>query len=180
MNNPFQEQLLKAGMVTRQQVKKAQQDKKKKSRQQRATKEGVIDEAGLKAKQSAQEKARRDRELNRKKEEQARKKATAAEIRQLITDNALVRDNGCEIAYNFNHENRIKTIHVNEGMRQQLIQGRLGIASLAGRYELVPIAAAEKIRQRDAARVIIFDTEAQTVAEDDPYAEYTIPDDLIW
>lgn len=180
MSNPFQEQLLKAGVVTKQQVKKAQQDKKKKVRQQRATKEGVIDEAGLKAKQSAQQKAVRDRELNRKKEEEARKKAVAAEIRQLITDNAIVRDNGCEIAYNFNHKNRIKTIHVNEGMRQQLVHGTLGIAILEGRYELVPVAAAEKIRQRDAARVILLDAGPRAAAEDDPYAEYQVPDDLIW
>jgi uncharacterized protein YaiL (DUF2058 family) len=179
MNNPFQEQLLKAGLVTNQQVKKAQQDKKKKKKQQRANK-AAIDETKLQAQQAAQEKARRDRELNRKKEEQARKRAISAEINQLIISHRIERNEGCDVAYNFKHGNKVKSIYIDEVMRQQIIQGSIGIVRIEGRYELVPKSIAEKIQQRNEERIILFKEEQQIVDENDPYAEYQIPDDLMW
>ena len=71
MSNPFQDQFLKAGLVSKQQVQKAKQDKNKKKKQQRNNKKiKVVDENKIKAQQAAEEKARRDRELNKRKEEQ--------------------------------------------------------------------------------------------------------------
>ena len=71
MSNPFQDQLLKAGLVTKKQVQKVKQDKnrKRKQQQQHSKKEKVVDEAKLKVQQAVEEKTRRDRELNRKKRE---------------------------------------------------------------------------------------------------------------
>jgi len=180
MNNPFQEQLLKAGVVSKQQVQKAQQDKNKKKKQQHNNKKikPATNEAQLKAKKIAEEKAARDRELNKKKEDQARGKAVAAEINQLIITNKLKRDESCEIAYNFEHQNKVKKIYINAEMKQQLIKGKLGIARIEGMYELVPLAIAEKIQQRNAKRVVIFEEEVKD--ENDPYADYEVPDDLIW
>lgn len=181
MNNPFQEQLLKAGIATKQQVQKAKQDKKKKQQQQRSKKQTVLDETQLKAKQAAEEKASRDRELNKRKQDDARKKAISAEINQLIIKNRLQRDENCQVVYNFEHNNKVKSIYVNDEMRQQIIQGKIGIARIEGRYELVPVAIAEKIQQRNGHRVILFnDNHQQTIDENDPYAEYQIPDDLMW
>jgi len=157
MGNPFQDQLLKAGLVTKKQVQKVQQDKKRKNKQQHTKKEQVVDQVKLKAQQAAQEKAKRDRELNKKKEEQARQKAISIEINQLITDNCLTRDESCEIVYNFEHNKKVKRVYVDAEMKQQIIQGKLGIARIEGRYELVPKAVAEKIRQRNEKRIIIFD-----------------------
>jgi uncharacterized protein YaiL (DUF2058 family) len=179
MGNPFQDQLLKAGLVTKKQVQKAQQDKSRKNKQQRSKKEKVVDEAKLKAQQAAQEKARQDRELNKRKEQQARQKAISIEINQLITSNCLARDESCEIIYNFDHNKKVRRIYVNAEMKQQIVQGKLGIARIEGRYELVPKAIAEKIRQRNEKRIIIFD-DKEVVDEDDAYAGYEVPDDLTW
>jgi len=179
MGNPFQDQLLKAGLVTKKQVQKVQQDKKRKSKQQHTKKDQVVDQVKLKAQQAAQEKAKRDRELNKKKEEQARQKAISIEINQLITDNCLTRDESCEIVYNFEHNKKVKRVYVDAEMKQQIIQGKLGIARIEGRYELVPKAVAEKIRQRNEKRIIIFDDQEKT-DENDPYSEHQIPDDLMW
>ncbi len=180
MSNPFQDQLLKAGLVTKKQVQKAQQDKSRKNKQQRSKKEKpVVDEAKLKAQQAAQEKARHDRELNKKKEEQARQKAVSIEINQLITNNCLVRDESCEIVYNFEHNKKVRHIYVDEEMKRNIAQGKLGIARIEGRYELVTKAIAEKIQQRNAKRIVIFEPE-EVVEKNDPYAEYAIPDDLTW
>lgn len=180
MTNPFQDQLLKAGIVSKQQVQKANKEKHKKKKQQRNTKQAVVDETQRKAQQVTAEKAKHDRELNQRKEEQARKKSISAEINQLITSNQIDRSKECEIAYNFEHQKKVKRIYVNEAMRQQIIQGKLGIARIDGRYELVPRSIAEKIQQRNEKRIVLFDDREVEVDENDPYAEYKVPDDLIW
>lgn len=180
MNNPFQEQLLKAGVVTKQQVQKAQKSKHKNKKQQRSKKEKVVDESKLKVQQAIKEKADHDRELNKKREEGAKNKAVSIEINQLITNNLIKRGEDCELVYNFEHMDKVKHIYINESMKEQIIQGRLGIARIEGRYELVPKLVAEKIQQRNAKRIILFDDIDQTVDENDPYADYQIPDDLEW
>ncbi len=181
MSNPFQEQFLKAGLVSKDQVKKANQKKGKKNRQQQRSQQAQKAEAArLKQQQAAQAKAERDRELNLRKQEQANKKAISIEIDQLIRDNLLKRDRDCELPYNFEHRGKINKIYINADMKQRLIDGKLGIARIEGRYELVPLTVAEKIQQRNDKRIILFEPEAETMPEDDPYAEYQIPDDLVW
>ncbi|MCK4704598.1 MAG: DUF2058 family protein, partial [Gammaproteobacteria bacterium] len=121
MSNPFQDQLLKAGLVTKKQVQKVQQEKNKKYKQQRSKKTQAVDETKLKAQQVAQEKAKRDRELNKRKEEQAQQKAISIEINQLITNNCLARDESCDIVYNFDHNKKVRRIYVNAEMKQQIV-----------------------------------------------------------
>jgi hypothetical protein len=180
MGNPFQDQLLKAGLVTKKQVQKVKKDAHKKKKQQRSKKDIAIDETRLKAEQAVKEKADLDRELNKKKQEQARKKALSAEIDQLIATNRIERADDCELAYNFEHSKEVRRIYINTEIKQQITKGKLGIASIDGRYELVPKPIAEKIQQRDESRVILFSNEEQAIDEDDPYADYQIPDDLTW
>ena len=57
--------------------------------------------------------------------------------------------------------------------------GKLKIVNDNGVFELVPPAIAEKIRQRNPSLVIDLPDE-QSPAEDDPYADYKVPDDLMW
>ena len=179
MGNALQDQLLKAGLVTRKQVQKSNQEKARKRKQQPKNKQ-TVDQNKIKAQQAADQKAKRDRELNRKKEEQARQKAISIEINQLVTNHRVERDDSCEIAYNFEHNAKIKHIYVNEEMRQKIISGKLGIARIEGGYELVPADIAEKIRQRNKKRIIIFTDDEKTKDSNDPYAKYEIPDDLVW
>lgn len=182
MNNPFQEQLLKAGVVSKQQVQKANQEKSKKKKQQprKSKKAAVVDEARIKAQMVAAEKAERDRELNKRKEDQARGKAVSAEINQLITENMIKRDEKCDLAYNFEHQKKVKRIYINKEMQQQIVSGKLGIARIDGMYELVPAAIAEKIKQRNEKRVVIFSDDKNTPDENDPYKDFEVPDDLMW
>ncbi|MEN8214555.1 MAG: DUF2058 family protein, partial [Pseudomonadota bacterium] len=74
----------------------------------------------------------------------------------------------------------VKRIHVNAGEVKQLSNGRLCIIKLDGEYELVPTAVAEKIRQRDQGIQILSNQPAETPDEDDPYADFQVPDDLMW
>ena len=180
MGNPLQDQLLKAGLVSKKQVHKAKQEKNQQKKQQRSNKGNAVDENKIKAQKLADEKIKRDRELNKKKEDQARHKAITAEINQLITDNCITRDDSCDVVYNFEHDKKIKRIYINDELKQQIVQGSLGIARIEGRYELVTKSIAEKIQQRNPKRVVIYSAEQDTIDENDPYAEYEIPDDLTW
>jgi uncharacterized protein YaiL (DUF2058 family) len=180
MSNPFQDQLLKAGIVSKKQVQKARQDKTRQQKKQRHNNETVVDETRVKTQAAALEKTKRDRELNQQKQKQAQQKAISIEINQLIETNCLQRDDSCEIAYNFEHNKKVRRIYLNEEMKKKVISGRLGIARIEGRYELVPQTIAEKIKKRNEKRIIIFDAPDQTSDQDDAYADYQIPDDLTW
>ncbi len=181
MNNPFQEQLLKAGLVTEQQVKQVQKGKKKGkqqlSKKQRQKQQG---EAALHAQREKELKAERDREQNLRKQQQAKAKAISAEINEMIKQHKLVRDEGCDVPYNFEHQGKVKRIYINQDMKQQLVKGKLGIARIDGVYELVPLSIAEKIRERNEKRVVIFEPDSKPVDDNDPYAGYEVPDDLMW
>ena len=179
MGNAFQDQLLKAGLVTKQQVKKAQSTTHKKKKQ-RSKKDKSVDENKLKAQQAIKEKADHDKELNKRKEEQAKQKAISAEIDQLITTNCIKRSDECEIVYNFEHRKKVNRIYVNDDLKKQIIDGKLGIARIEGRYELVPKIIAEKIQLRNEKRIILFEHEEKIIDENDPYAEFQVPDDLTW
>lgn len=178
MSNSLQNQLLKMGLVDEKKVKQVKKEKHKQARQQ-GKKAAVVDEAKRLAQQVAAQKAERDRELNRQRKEEAERRALAAQIRQLIEVNRLPKDEG-EIAYNFTDDNKVKRLYVTEQVQRQLGFGRLAIVMLDGQYELVPTAVAEKIRQRDESCVILCNEPEQHNDEDDPYADYQIPDDLMW
>lgn len=180
MSNPFQDQLLKTGLVSKKQVHKAKQDRTRKNKQQHSKHNNVTDETRLKVQQATEEKAQRDRELNRKKVEQERQKAISNEINQLITNNQLPRDENCEIVYNFEHRKKINRIYVNAEMKQKIIDGKLGIARIEGRYELVPQTIAEKILQRNDKRIIIFNGEEESSDGDYSSSKHQVPDDLTW
>ena len=65
-------------------------------------------------------------------------------------------------------------------MRKQIIQGKLGIICLDGKIELVQKSIAEKIMQRNANYIVLFAESQQAPDANDPYANYPIPDDLMW
>jgi len=181
MGNPFQDQFLKAGVVTKQQVKKAQSASNKKKKENRSKKgRPVVDENKLKLQQAAKEKAEHDKALNQRKEEQAKQKALSSEIDQLITENLIKRSEECDIVYNFEHRKKVNRIYINADIKQRIIEGKLGIARIEGRYELIPKLIAEKIQQRNEKRVILFEAEETVIDENDPYAEFQVPDDLVW
>lgn len=180
MNNPFQEQFLKAGIASKQQVHNAKKHKKTQVKKQRSNKKLAPDPNVLKAQQKAKEKADRDRELNQKKQLQAKNKAISVEIDQLIRDNKLSRVKDCELTHNFEHRNKINKLFVNADMKQKLVDGKLGIARIEGRYEVIPQETAEKIKQRNEKRVILSDSKLDKEEIDSDYADYDIPDDLMW
>lgn len=181
MRNTLQDQLLKAGLVDEKTIKQAK--KQQKSQQQKVAKNQrhlETDETRLLAQKSLAEKADRDRLLNQQHNEQMRQRAIVAQIRQLIENNRQGRGDG-SVAYNFADGKLVKKILVSQQLVDQIQRGQLAIVRLDDKYELIPVRAAEKIRERDAACVIVCNALQQGMqADDDPYADFQIPDDLMW
>ncbi|MEY4209779.1 MAG: hypothetical protein RLZ92_157 [Pseudomonadota bacterium] len=176
----LQDQLLKSGLTSDAKAKQVKTEKRKQAKVQRNNGVEVVDEIKLSAEQARQQQAERDRELNRLKQQAEAQKALAAQIVQISQLNRIEQDsNG--LAYQFNHQNKVKTVYVSEKVREALINGRAGIIGLDSGYEIVPAEIARKIQDRDANRVVVLNQISQaTMAEDDPYADYQIPDDLMW
>ncbi len=184
----LKDQLLKAGLIDQSKAEKAAREERKQAHQKTTkaqkkalkTGEGVVDEAKLLAEKALQEQADRSKELNRIQREQAEHKAIQAQIRQLISMNRIDRKKG-EISYQFADNNKIKNLYVTDKLQDQLAWGMIAVVRLGEGYELVPRAVAEKIAQRDAACIVVLNiSKPQQSVEEDPYAAYQIPDDLMW
>lgn len=177
MRNLMQEQLLKAGLVDKNKAKaisrEQARDKKQNARQ------AVVDDSKLEAQRLLAERAERDRQLAAEQKSKLHIQELQAQIRQIIEHYKQKRDG--DIAYSFSDSGKVKNLYVNERLRAQLSKGHLVIVRHGNGYELVPRVAAEKIRERDD-RCIILDhgVAASDAAEDDPYKDFPVPDDLIW
>jgi uncharacterized protein YaiL (DUF2058 family) len=138
-----------------------------------------VDEAKMAVAEQQRKHAERARELNAQRDAAAQQKAILAQIAQMVQQNRQSKGNG-DIAYNFTFGSKIERIYVSEAVRGHLIAGRLVIVGLDSAYELVPKVIAEKIAERDASIVVFAKKSTTEVEEDDPYAAYKIPDDLMW
>lgn len=179
MSNALQEQLLKAGLTTEKKVKKENHAKRKKAKQQKKSKVKEVDESKLLAQKSAEEKRKRDQELNKQKEDAAKQKAIVAQIKQLIEMNTISTDNG-ETAYNFEDNKLIKRVYVTDSQHDQISRGKLAIARFNDKYCVIPTVVANKIKDRDANYIVVLNDSVSTDEIDDEYADYKIPDDLMW
>ncbi|RLA06085.1 MAG: DUF2058 domain-containing protein [Gammaproteobacteria bacterium] len=180
MANPFQDQFLKAGLTDKTKVEKAKRKQRKSGNQKVRDRSGQLDEAEQQRQQESQQKADRDRELNRQRQQQADQKAITAQIRQLIEMNSIECDAG-EVVFRFEDDSKIRQIEVDDRTRQQLVSGKLCIARLGEQCHVIPQPVAEKITQRDAGYIVLANTLSnEAVDEDDEYAEFQVPDDLMW
>ena len=184
MAKSLQEQLLAAGLVDKKKAKKAAKEMKRQDHLQRTGQDNELDVAKAKAEAALKEKAERDRVLNLQKEQEAQKKAIDAQVRQLVMTNAIKSERG-DIKYQFVDGKKIKQLYVDQAIWDRLSRGQLAIIALdmpgEKKYEIIALQIAEKIRQRkDNHFIYIAESTAAAMEEDDPYAAYQIPDDLMW
>lgn len=185
MGNSLFDQLKKSGLVDEKKAQKIKKEKHKQKKQKKGQKKGEaeLDESKQLALQAQAEKAERDRELNRQRLAEQEKIAIKAQIKQLIESNTVTCEDE-DIRFNFSDQGKVQRLYVNTLLQQQLTKGQLAIVSLEGRYRLVPTKVANKISLRDEQSIIFLneptDTNSNTPDEDDPYADYQIPDDLMW
>jgi hypothetical protein len=174
----LQEQMLKAGLVSSKKVAKVQRTAKKSRVQAREAREAV--EENKKAQ------IERDKQLSEQQKQATLAKEFKAQVKQLIEMNRIDISRG-NIDFNFTDNNLIKKIAVDKQTQAQLINGRLAIARLVvdssgkSEYAIIPASVADKIAQRDADSIVLNSALSQEEQdEDDPYADFKIPDDLMW
>ncbi|MCO7223186.1 DUF2058 domain-containing protein [Pleionea sp. CnH1-48] len=176
----LQDQLLKAGLVDKQKAKQANTQKRKKSKMRRKGQAGE-DEVKAEVEKVRAEKKAKDRQLNEEKQEELRQTELVAKIKQMLEQYCL-KDIKGEIDYNFSHNGKVKKMSVDTRTQIALADGRLAICTQDDKYYLLTDKAAKKLANVDESVLVVLNdkVEQDTPDEDDPYAEYQIPDDLMW
>ena len=176
VKNALQAQLLKAGLVDN---KKAKKLSKQAVHEQRT---GESKDAEVKAKiaQAQQEKLAKDQAIEQEKKAALQEKELKAAIMQMIHQHK-IRDTDGEVAYQF-LDGKIKKVYINQKIYNALVAGSLVIAKENDSYAFLPKALAERINSKMEGFIIVNNAEKNeaTTDEEDPYAAYVIPDDLMW
>jgi len=82
-------------------------------------------------------------------------------------------------------DREFRTFSVSEKQRVALVNGALAVVRTTDEkaensYEIVPRKTALKIAERDEALVVLCNVEAEDNSDEDEYAEFKVPDDLMW
>lgn len=176
MKNALQAQLLKAGLVDN---KKAKKLSKQAVHEQRT---GQSNEAELKAKiaQDQQQKLEKDLALAAEKKALLQEKELNAAIIQMIKQHKITDTHG-EVVYQF-IDGTIKKLYINQQVYNALVAGSLVIAKDGESYAVLPKALADRIDAKMEGFILVNNSQKneETTNEEDPYAAYVIPDDLMW
>ena len=180
MGKTLLDQLKKTGLVDSKkarQIKKEQHTKKKKKKGKGGNQTSAIQKEALKY--QADKKAK-DKALNQKKREEEQKRSHQAQLKQLIENKRISEKDG-DIRFHFSDGSKVERLHVTEKTQEQLTGGQLGIVKWQNQYHIIPKDVAQKIQQQEpAALLFLSDGEKTSKTNDDPYAQYTVPDDLMW
>jgi len=182
MGNALRDQLLKSGLVNDKQIKKAVKEKHKEERQKQGQKQAAAPDPKRDAHQRAEEKAERDRQLNLQRKAAADQKALAAQLKQLVESHRQELGEG-DLPYHFADDGKIKRLYVGAEVRDRIVAGRLVIVRCESGYHLVLQDIAQKIRGRHPEAIVLWNQPTATDnagSPDDPYAQYQVPDDLMW
>lgn len=179
----LQDQLLKAGLTTKQKARQANTDKRKKNKQKRSgAKVDVSIQEQVKqdvAKQQAEKQAK-DAALNAERQQALAEKEQTQRILQILSHHQVTDIDG-EVEYNYTFDGKIKKLLVDEKTQKALVNGRLSICGLEGVTYLVTAETAEKVATIDDSVILLKNEKSNDeIDEDDPYAQYQIPDDLMW
>ncbi|OED49679.1 hypothetical protein ACH42_01695 [Endozoicomonas sp. (ex Bugula neritina AB1)] len=182
MSKSLRDQLMGAGLATKQQALKAKTKTKKNKQQARKSGEMTEQEKRrIELEKNKQAQIEKDRDLNRQLEDERKAKALEAQVRQLIEMNAVSRIGG-EVEYKFVVDKKIKKIYVTDDQLNKLGRGLLAVGVLGEDFAIIPSQVAAKISERMPEAVVAQEVEAGDLTEEekDWYADFEIPDDLMW
>lgn len=181
--NPLQDQLLKAGLVKKQQLAQVvrQQQKTRDGKAVAGTETEAIDAERLRA-----EKAERDRQLEAERRALREAAERADRVRQIVESHRV--RGGDDSDYRFQDGERILSLRITDKQRPLLARGGLAIVRDGNGHTLVTADTAARLRAIDPT-VICVDHRpsgdaATPPAEPDSdeayYQRFQVPDDLIW
>ena len=177
----LQDQLKKSGLVSKKKSQQLDAEKRKKIKAQNKGQK-IDNEIAEKVQQAKLQKKRDDQKRNQQQQQQVKQNEEKARIKQII-DQAKIKDYDGDTAFNFQFNNKIKTLYLNKEHYDVLVAGSLGLCQVDNIIFILPNATVDKIKSINPVYVVLPQDKPNTTPEtasDDPYADYDIPDDLLW
>lgn len=179
----LQEQLMNSGLINKQKVKQAQTEKRRQAKQQKKKKgTTVVSDVQIAIKEKIEQQKQKDLENNQQTQQELAERAAHGKLIQMIAQHC-EKDYQGELDYHFTYDNKVKRIAVTPSIQQGLIKGLYAICVLNEAFYLINKEAAQKLRDIDPSVLVALHDQTAAVEEtqeDDPYAEFAIPDDLMW
>lgn len=195
MSSSLQEQLVQAGLADEETLSRSRQGGRRRSGGKRGggKKQGGSGKPRQSGQPSAEAKGNRGTAPPKAASDKTKEKtAPAAErqpsaeekadrLRQIIRANRIDRAYA-GVPYRFTQGARVREIAVTGTQQGRIARGELAVVSDGERNELVPAKVARRVRGIDPAAVLVLNSgdERGGDAGDDPYADYRVPDDLMW
>ena len=179
----LQDQLLKAGLTTKHKARQANTDKRKKNKQKRSGQKVEVslqEQVQQDLKKTQQEKQSKDAALNAERKQALAEKEAGLRIKQILEHHQIAECQG-EKEYKYSFDNKIKTAYLDEKTYNAIVNGRLALCGWLDQTYVVTAETAAKIATlNDTVILVQNDKVEQETDEEDPYAEFQIPDDLMW
>ncbi|WP_067561098.1 DUF2058 domain-containing protein [Halofilum ochraceum] len=200
MSSSLQEQLVQAGLADEESLNRSRQSGQRRAGGKRTGGKragGKKKGSGRKSRQSGQpagDQANRsavapktaERAKTETKPPSAPQREPSAEekadrLRQMIRANRIDRAYAA-VPYRFTQGARVREIAVTGTQQGRIARGELAVVSDGQRCELVPAKVARRVRGIDPAAVLVLNVgdERGGNTDEDPYADYRVPDDLMW
>lgn len=154
MGTSFKDQLLKAGIVNKKQVNKAQHETR--ANRKKGKGGGTPPPEINKTRQEQLEKEKRARELNQQMNREKLRLENLAQAKQLIETHRLKLEVYYEEPYYFTLGKKIKKLYVNEEIAKRLGLGQLEILMTGDRFDIVPAGVARQIVDRDPSVLLVL------------------------
>ena len=197
MGNSLREELLKAGLVSEEQVRNASRKAKtdrargqrrapKRKKNRRGGVAGGAVEAepasvgsrhGLRENQRRAARIARDANLAASAGAPSAAKVRRERVQKLLSEHALSADQQ-DIPYHFIRGKRIKRVYVSAEQRRQLLAGEIVVVSVDGSHYLLTTDAAQRLLEL-APNAFVASVSANPDLESEE-GEHPVPDDISW
>jgi hypothetical protein len=195
MSNSLADQLLKAGIVSEEDVARTEKQKKQgkkrpnkaknKKPPQRSTQAStgsntgeVANAAARKAVEAGKKATQKDAQKKQQQQDAEKRRLLNLQILEALKD-VKVEDPDGEIKFNYLYQNKVRGIYISASQRDRLVAKEMAITVLKAKTKLIPMTIVETLKGIDPER-FIFIVEDDAKTEDDEYADHQIPDDLMW
>ncbi len=175
----LQDQLLKAGLTSEHNLKVAKSEKRKKQKKKKKGATSNPSDLQQHIEQTKQAQLAKAQEVNAQKQQALKEREDVARVKQILEHHQQSEIRG-DVTFNFTYQNKIKEIDVNAVTQKALAAGRLAICVLEGQFYVIPDEPARKIAEVSEAYIVMHALTDDGKDDDDPYADYEIPDDLMW
>jgi len=178
----LQEQLMNSGLINKQKAKQAQTEKRRKAKQKKKKGTVIASDVQVAIQEKTELQKQKDLAKNQAAQEGLAQRAAHGKLIQMIAQHC-EKDYQGELDYHFTYDSKVKRIAVTAEIQQGLIKGRLAICVLNEAFYLINKEAAEKLRAIDESVLVALhdqNEEPPQDEQDDPYAEFAVPDDLMW